>query len=244
MARSTPLLTLVVPKSRGFAAVGVSVVLHALAFGGAFVVAFGASGTLPDVVGRVLITMPLPEIVPPPPPPGPPPGVTRRLPIVARQTVDPTIRLPIATPDSIPEPEQPNFLGSIGIGIGDGVLGGDPDATGTGASPIGGLGGPAPTATPAPILRVSEVRGPRKVHYVPPVYPQIAIVAHIEGKVELDCIIDEDGHVRSVTVLEGNAILAPAAVEAVRQWRYTPTLVTGVRTPVLMRVTVNFGLSR
>ncbi len=82
------------------------------------------------------------------------------------------------------------------------------------------------------------------MHYVAPVYPAIAIASHVEGKVVLDCLITEEGRIAGVTVLEGNPLLTSAAAEAVQQWIYTPTLLSGVRSAVIMKVTVNFTLGR
>jgi len=249
MARQTPLLTLAVSKPKGFTAFGTSAVLHGLALGSVFAGAFGASGTLPDPAGLVcVIGMPPPEMVAPAPPAAPLPVGLQRLASVRQATlVDPTLTVPPKTPDGLPEPEAPDFLGNIGSGTGPGVEGGDPNATGSG-SIVGGLdrvSAAAAVAPPPRPTRVSEgVQGPRRVNYVAPAYPQIAIVTHIEGKVVLDCLITEEGRIAEVTVLEGNPLLAPAAVEAVQQWRYTPTLVSGVRSAVIMKVTVNFTLSR
>lgn len=246
MTRSVPSLTLAVPKTGGIAAYGASVFLHALALGCALTLAFGASGTLPDVVGYVDIrALPVPEMATPVPPPAErPPAVKGRQPVAAQRTLaDAAMRAPIEVPDAIPEPPDLLVGDAADLEDGPGVLGGGPRGLGRARSPIGGLDLPVAVASP-PIVRMSSVAGPRKVFHVPPVYPQVAIDARIQGKVELDCVIDEDGRVTSVTVLQGNAVLTPAAVDAVRQWRYTPTLVTGVRTPVIMKVTVQFGLTR
>ncbi len=87
-----------------------------------------------------------------------------------------------------------------------------------------------------------EIREPVKVRHVAPVYPPLAIAAHVQGTVVLECMIGEDGRVSNVTVLRGNPLLEPAAAEAVREWRYLPTLLNGVRVSVLLTVTVDFRL--
>jgi protein TonB len=86
------------------------------------------------------------------------------------------------------------------------------------------------------------VREPRKVKDVPPVYPRIALEARLQGMVILECVISPQGRVENVKVLRGVPTLDEAAVAAVRQWVYTPTLVDGVPTSVVMTVTVNFLL--
>jgi periplasmic protein TonB len=101
---------------------------------------------------------------------------------------------------------------------------------------------PAPRQ-PSPPLRVgSTIRAPQKVHHVAPVYPPIAQSARITGVVILEAIIAEDGTVGMVTVLRSVRFLDDAAVQAVRQWRFTPTLLNGRPVPVIMTVTVSFGL--
>ena len=84
---------------------------------------------------------------------------------------------------------------------------------------------------------------PRKTRNVPPTYPPTAQQARIQGVVVLECTISPEGKVVSVTPLRGHALLTEAAVDAVRQWEYTPTLLNGVAVPVIMTVTVNFKLS-
>ena len=78
---------------------------------------------------------------------------------------------------------------------------------------------------------------------MPPVYPQIAQTAKIQGVVILEAIIGKDGTVRDVKVLRSVPLLDQAAIEAVRQWRYSPTLLNNVPVEVVMTVTVNFTLN-
>jgi TonB family protein len=87
------------------------------------------------------------------------------------------------------------------------------------------------------------VRPPAKIVNVPPVYPQEAQDAKIQGVVILEVIVGEDGSVTDVEVLRSIPQLDAAAVEAVKQWRYQPTLLNGVATLVRMTVTVNFTLA-
>ena len=83
---------------------------------------------------------------------------------------------------------------------------------------------------------------PRKVKYVAPIYPPIAIAARREGTVVIDAIIGEDGRVKQATVLQSVALLDEAALTAVRQWVFTPTRLNGEPVPVVMTVTVTFRL--
>jgi len=93
-------------------------------------------------------------------------------------------------------------------------------------------------------VRVSEVRPPRKIHDVKPVYPPIARAAHLEGIVVIECTIGVDGRVTALQVLQGASPLTSAATDAVSQWVYAPTLLDGVPVAVIMTVTVNFVLPR
>ena len=80
------------------------------------------------------------------------------------------------------------------------------------------------------------------VYQVDPRYPQLAMNAGISGTVELRAIIGRDGRVRSVEVLSGSTLLVSAAVAAVKQWRYRPTLLNGEVVEVETHVTVHFVL--
>jgi protein TonB len=74
------------------------------------------------------------------------------------------------------------------------------------------------------------------------VYPEIALRAHIQGVVIVETTIDANGRVIDAKVLRSIPILDEAALDAVRQWEYTPTQLNGIPVPVIMTVTVNFSL--
>jgi TonB family protein len=98
---------------------------------------------------------------------------------------------------------------------------------------------------PAPVRVGGNIRVPRKLVDVKPVFPDSMRAAGREGVVTLDAIIGEDGSVTSVRVLGGEVHpdFAIAAAEAVRQWRFSPTLLNGRPVEVVMTVTVGFTLS-
>ncbi len=75
-----------------------------------------------------------------------------------------------------------------------------------------------------------------------PVYPPIAQSARVQGVVIIEAIIGPDGRVTEAKVLRSIPLLDAAALDAVKQWVYTPTLLNGVPVPVIMTVTVNFTL--
>jgi TonB family protein len=104
--------------------------------------------------------------------------------------------------------------------------------------------GLAPTSPSglAPVRVGGNIKTPTKVKDVPPVYPPDALAARIGGVVILEVIIDTEGHVSDAKVLGSVPVLDNAALEAVRQWEFTPTELNGMRVPVIMTVTVNFTL--
>ena len=85
------------------------------------------------------------------------------------------------------------------------------------------------------------IKEPKKIRDVKPAYPEMAMAAGVQGIVILEALIEQDGSVGDVRVLRSIALLDQAAVEAVRQWRFTPTLLNGQPVEVLMTVTVNFS---
>ena len=100
----------------------------------------------------------------------------------------------------------------------------------------------APADAPAPLAVGGKIAEPRKTKDVSPKYPRDAVRAGLAGPVILECTISPKGDVVDARVLRGLPLLSDAAVEAVRKWRYTPTLVDGAAVPVIMTVTVNFKL--
>ncbi len=103
---------------------------------------------------------------------------------------------------------------------------------------------PAPETVAQPARIGGEVQPPKMVKMVKPVYPPAAKAAGIEGAVLLQAVIARDGSVQSLRVMNSriDPDLARAAVEAVSQWRYQPTLLDGEPAEVLVDVTVNFTL--
>ena len=87
-----------------------------------------------------------------------------------------------------------------------------------------------------------NLQAPKKLKDVPPVYPTLAKESRVQGVVILEARIDESGNVSDTRVLRSIPLLDQAAIDAVKQWQYTPTLMNGVAVPVIMTVTVNFSL--
>jgi protein TonB len=148
---------------------------------------------------------------------------------------------PIEAPKEI-VPEVPSTAG-VSEGVPGGVEGGVPGGV------IGGVVGGLPEAPPppppppqAPVRVGGNIKPPTKVRNVNPVYPPIAQSARVQGVVIIEATIGPDGRVKDAKVLRSIPLLDAAALDAVKQWVYTPTLLNGVPVPVIMTVTVNFTL--
>lgn len=100
-----------------------------------------------------------------------------------------------------------------------------------------------PPPPPAPVRVGGNIPPPQKIKDVKPVYPAAAQSARAQGVVILEATIAPTGKVQDTKVIRSIPLLDEAAIEAVRQWEFTPTLVNGVPMPVIMTVTVNFTLT-
>jgi protein TonB len=217
-----------------------SIGVHAAALLAVVVVPLLSEDRLPEAAGEVQAFFAAPLELAPPPPPPPPPAPARVAPRVeaARPVPSGGFVAPVEVPTEI-VPEAGLDLGLEG-GVAGGVEGGVPGGV------VGGIVGGLPEAPPPPPVQPVRVGGvvkePRRVKYVPPVYPGLAVTGRIEGAVVLECIVDVRGRVQDLKILRGLPLLDEAAIEAVRRWAYTPTLIDGVPVPVIMTVTVNFRL--
>jgi protein TonB len=99
----------------------------------------------------------------------------------------------------------------------------------------------APAALPSlKTTNTESFAGGVLVHKVLPIYPTQARQARIQGNVVLEAMISEQGQIEDLKVVSGPTILAPAAVEAVRQWRYTPYLLNGKPIKKQTRINISF----
>jgi len=172
-----------------------------------------------------------------PPPPAPPPPPARTPMDVQRRIVEPDSTLaPVEAPQAItresglveaePEAIVANVLGVVG---------------GTNVPTVESL--PPVAAVPSPLVHVGgTILPPKKIRDVSPVYSPIAQSNRVQGVVILEATIGADGRVQQVRVLRSIPLLDASAIEAAKQWQYTPTLLNGVPVPVVMSVTVNFQL--
>ena len=156
-----------------------------------------------------------------------------------------TLRMPVRNPSDIPVasddgpptvgPSGPNLPGAFGPGSLDGVR----DSFGTGPRPIM----PSAPVTVVPPLRISHMSEWDLIHKILPVYPPLARSARIQGQVVLQAVISKQGVIENLKVLAGHPMLAPAAIEAVRQWRYRPYVLNNEAVEVETEITVNFSLA-
>lgn len=186
---------------------------------------------------------------PPPPPPPPPPAakVVRRVVRRVSQVQAGRVIAPKVIPKEIADivedeapPEAP--MGGVVGGVVGGVLGGQMGGVIGGV--IGGIPSAAPPPPPVEILRISSgVQEARRIRMVKPVFPPIARQARISGTVKLEALIGKDGTVQNLKVISGHPLLSQAAIQAVQQWRYAPTLLNGKPVPVITLIDVIFKMN-
>jgi protein TonB len=188
-------------------------------------------------------------VAPPPPPPPPPPAAAPVHVVKQIQTdiVNGELRTPTKIPkkvEMIKEDEAPPAMASTGV-VG-GVPGGIPGGT------MGGVMGSILSSTPVAVpkiatptrIRVSSgVQSGLLVRKVQPSYPPLARQARIQGTVVLQAQISKDGSIINLQLISGHPMLAPAAIEAVKQWKYKPYLLNGEPVEVETQVQVNFTLA-
>ena len=99
------------------------------------------------------------------------------------------------------------------------------------------------TTEPIKRMRMSSISPGHLIHRVEPTYPRLANLTHLQGEVKLHAIIARDGSIEDLSVTSGHPLLAAAAMDAVKQWRYRPFLLNGQPVEVETTVTVNFRRS-
>jgi protein TonB len=200
---------------------------------------------------------------PPPPPPPPPPSApapVKIVKVIPRQFDAGKLMAPKVVPKEIAtikeEELPPASSGVAGVvgGVPGGVAGGTPGGV------LGGIIGSVPSAavlpppppppaekkpvTPKRITIGGNVQQAKLVRQPKPNYPPLAKQARISGVVHLAAIISKDGTIQDLKVIGGHPLLIPAALEAVKQWVYQPTLLNGEPVEVSTQIDVNFTLSQ
>jgi protein TonB len=186
---------------------------------------------------------------PPPPPPPPPPAATpvKVVKVIQTDIVNGQLRTPTKIPEKvqmIKEEEAPPPVSTMA-----GVVGGVPGAAG---GQMGGVIGGIINSTP---IAVPKVATPQRVRVsqgvtqglllrkIQPAYPPLARQARIQGSVLLQAEISKDGSIQNLRLISGHPMLAPAAIEAVKQWKYKPYILNGEPVEVETQITVNFTLA-
>ena len=158
-----------------------------------------------------------------------------------------SIAIPTVHQTQEASPPPVGTSGGLVAGVPGGVIGGIPDAVLSEVlSSTRSVPAPAKMPDPTPVKRIrvaSRVVEANLIHDVTPQYPPEAGRARLEGAVVLLAVIGTDGSVKDVRVESGLPILAQAAIDAVKQWRYKAYMVDGEPVEVDSRITINFTLS-
>jgi protein TonB len=212
--------------------VPVSLAAHVFAVAAIVVVPLVASDALPALHSSLSVSIVTPVVPPPPPPPRVRPAVEP--PSVADVNAAPTI-----VPDGVAK--EPDWQGDRTMleNDGPGILDGIDSSAALDPPPP-----PAPVQAtqPTTVRAGGKIQPPAKVYDAAPIYPPIAIASRVQGTVIIEATIGVDGRVVDARVLRSEPLLDQAALQAVRQWRYTPTRLNDQPVAVIMTVTVRFQL--
>ena len=160
------------------------------------------------------------------------------------------MKAPTVIPKTIAKIKDQPVVQSTGVvgGVSGGVPGGQMGGVLGGI--IGGVtsGPPPPPPPPKPTtpkrIRVGgQVEAAKLIYKPTPEYPPLAKMARIQGTVRLEAIIAKDGTIQDLKVLSGHPLLVKSALDAVKQWRYQPTLLNGEPVEVVTEIDVNFTLA-
>jgi protein TonB len=188
-------------------------------------------------------------VAPPPPPPPPPPPTAQIVKVKPQvhlmqnnQLVAPKVipkDVKIIKEEAEPDPSAMGMQGGVPGGVAGGSMGGVLGGV------IGGAGGgpPPPKPTQSRIRQGGAVTAASLINKVNPVYPPLARQTRVSGTVRLHAIISKDGSVQQLEVLSGHPLLVQSALDAVRQWRYRPTLLNGEPVEVDTTIDVIFSLA-
>jgi protein TonB len=247
---SDSLLEFGVQRKRKFFATTTSLMVNGLAIVAMLIIPLAFPEALPKAQ---LLTF---LVAPPPPPPPPPPAAAEVQHVVRQIQTDMLNNGALRTPTKIPqkiqmikEEEAPAPMPASG-GVVGGVPGGIPGGQmgGVIGSVISATSSPAavPKFVPATPQRIRISAGVTKgllIQRIEPPYPTLARAARVQGDVVLSAVIDSNGHITNLLLVSGHPMLVPAAIAAVKQWRYKPYLLNGQPVEVETTITVIFTLS-
>jgi periplasmic protein TonB len=203
-----------------------------------------------DVLPRQQLLTFLEAPPPPPPPPAAPAATAVRVVKVTSDIANGQLRTPSRIPAKVQlikedDAPPPAVLSGVVGGVPGGIPGGQLGGVIGGIISSASTGAAAPNLTKATPQRVRVSQGVITgllIYRIEPTYPPVARAAHIQGVVVLAAIIDKDGNIQNLQVVSGHPLLAPAAIEAVKQWRYKPFLLNGQPLEVETTVNVMFQL--
>jgi protein TonB len=189
-------------------------------------------------------------VSPPPPPPPPAPAVPVAKVVQTDMLNNGGLRTPTRIPRKVEmireeEAPPPAIAGGVIGGIPGGVPGGQLGGV------IGGIISSTPTSSaivpklePVKRIRISQgVTQGMVISKIEPAYPKIALAARVTGVVTLKAVISKEGEIKELQSVSGHPLLVPAAIEAVKQWRYRPYLLNGEPVEVETVITVTFQIS-
>jgi protein TonB len=193
-----------------------------------------------------LLVAPMPPMAPAPPPPAAMAHAVRTVPKVftpgklTAPTFIPRV-VPAVTGDAAPpEITAAGSFGGVPGGVPGGQIGGITGGMPNVAAPVAAA--PVAEAPKRPVRIGGDVKPPRLISGPAPVYPILARQSQVHGVVVIDAIIDEHGNVVQEKIVSGHPLLIQAALKAVSQRKYEPTILDGEPTPVDLRVEVNFQM--
>lgn len=187
---------------------------------------------------------------PPPPPPPPPPAAQAATPQpkAVAVTSDDALRVPVKIPQKVAMLKEASMESAAAPP--SGVMGGVPGGVAGGqmggviGGVIGATSGAVPKIATPKTVRVSQgVSQGLLEKQVKPTYPPLARQARVQGQVVLQAVIGKDGRVQNLQVVSGHPMLASAALDAVKQWKYKPYFLNGQPVEVETNITVNFSLA-
>ncbi|MGC2447816.1 MAG: energy transducer TonB [Candidatus Sulfotelmatobacter sp.] len=235
-------------KKRQTLATTTSFIFNCMAVGMMLIMPLVFTDTLPKAQ---LLTF---LVAPPPPPPPPPPAAEQVQRVVRQIQTDMLNTGQLRTPTKIPqkiemikEEEAPPPM-TVTSGVVGGVPGGIPGGSAGGVigSILNSTAAAVPKFQPVVPQRVRISQGVTRgllIHRVEPGYPPLARAARVQGDVILTAVISVNGEIENLQLVSGHPMLVPAAISAVKQWRYKPYLLNGQPVEVETTITVIFSLS-
>ena len=232
-------------RRRRSLATTLSVIFQCMIIGALLILPLMFTEALPT---RLLLTY---LVAAPPPPPPPPPATAVPVAKIVQTDMlnNGRLRVPTRIPQKIEmireEAPPPAMAGGVIGGVPGGIPGGQLSGV------IGGIISSTPSSaavTPRlePVKRIRISQGVTQgllVSRVEPVYPKIALYARVTGVVLLKAVISKEGEIKELQATSGHPLLVPAAIDAVKKWRYRPFLLNGEPVEVETSITVTFQMA-